>query len=51
MRGGNDPMFEDLVAIIHAKDEEALANDAMAPLRKRLVPEIMLKLARAVSPF
>lgn len=51
MRGGNDPMFEDLVAIIHAEDEEALAKDAMAPQRKRLVPEFMLKLAHAVSPF
>ncbi|XP_021718229.1 probable isoprenylcysteine alpha-carbonyl methylesterase ICMEL2 [Chenopodium quinoa] len=51
MRGGDDPMFEDLVAIIHAEDEEALANDAVAPQRKRLVPEFMLKLARAVSPF
>ncbi|CAO2830067.1 unnamed protein product [Amaranthus hypochondriacus] len=51
MRGGNDPMFEDLVAIIHADDEEEQAKDAMAPQRKRMVPEILLKLARAVSPF
>ncbi|CAO2828437.1 unnamed protein product [Amaranthus hypochondriacus] len=51
MRGGNDPMFEDLVAIIHADDEDGQAKDAMAPQRKRMVPEIMLKLARAVSPF
>ncbi|KAK9750502.1 hypothetical protein RND81_02G201100 [Saponaria officinalis] len=51
MRGGSDQMFEDLVSIIHAGDEEALAKDATAPPRKRLVPEIMLKLARAVSPF
>lgn len=51
MRGGDDPMFEDLVAIIHAGDEEALARDAMAPQRKRLVPEFMLKLAHTVSPF
>ncbi|KAK9676131.1 hypothetical protein RND81_11G056500 [Saponaria officinalis] len=51
MRGGSDQMFEDLVSIIHAGDEEALAKDAAAPPRKRLVPEIMLKLARAVSPF
>jgi len=51
MRGGTDQMFEDLVATIHAGDEDALAKDAMAPPRKRMVPEIMLKLARAVSPF
>ncbi|KAL6350925.1 hypothetical protein AAG906_031511 [Vitis piasezkii] len=51
MRGGRDDMFEDLVAMIHANDPEALAKDAVAPPRKRLVPEFMLKLARAVSPF
>ncbi|KAJ4710613.1 Isoprenylcysteine alpha-carbonyl methylesterase ICME protein [Melia azedarach] len=51
MRGGKDEMFEDLVAIIHADDQEALAKDAVAPPRRRLVPEFMLKLARSVSPF
>lgn len=51
MRGGKDEMFEDLVCWIHAGDAEALAKHAAAPLRKRLVPEFMLKLARIVSPF
>ncbi|PIN07459.1 Arylacetamide deacetylase [Handroanthus impetiginosus] len=51
MRGGKDDMFEDLTAIIHAGDPEALARDATAPPRRRLVPEFMLKLARSVSPF
>ncbi|XP_022777016.1 probable isoprenylcysteine alpha-carbonyl methylesterase ICMEL1 isoform X2 [Durio zibethinus] len=51
MRGGTDEMFEDLVAIIHAEDEDALAKDAVAPPRRRLVPEFMLKLAHNVSPF
>ena len=51
MRGGTDQMFEDLVATIHAGDEEALAKDALAPPRRRLVPECMLRLATAVSPF
>ena len=51
MRGGRDDMFEDLVAIIHDGDSEALAKDANAPLKKRLVPECMLKLAHSVSPF
>ncbi|PSR84912.1 Isoprenylcysteine alpha-carbonyl methylesterase, partial [Actinidia chinensis var. chinensis] len=50
MRGGKDQMFEDLVAIIHEGDSEALAKDAVAPPRKRLVPEFMLKLAGHVSP-
>ncbi|KAK6133800.1 hypothetical protein DH2020_032511 [Rehmannia glutinosa] len=47
MRGGTDDMFEDLVAMIHAGDSEALAKHAKAPPRKRLVPEFMLKLARS----
>ncbi|KAF7131745.1 hypothetical protein RHSIM_Rhsim09G0114700 [Rhododendron simsii] len=51
MRGGDDKLFEDLVSHIHAGDSEALAKDANAPPRKRLVPEFMLKLARRVSPF
>lgn len=51
MRGGKDQMFEDLVAIIHADDPEARAKDEVAPTRRRLVPEFMLKLARSVSPF
>ncbi|KAG4165303.1 hypothetical protein ERO13_A13G071100v2 [Gossypium hirsutum] len=51
MRGGRDEMFEDVVAIIHGEDEAALAKDAVAPPRRRLVPEFMLKLAHDVSPF
>ncbi|GKU90427.1 hypothetical protein SLEP1_g4419 [Rubroshorea leprosula] len=51
MRGGRDEMFEDVVAIIHAGDDNARAKDAVAPRRRRLVPEFMLKLARSVSPF
>ncbi|XP_022957175.1 isoprenylcysteine alpha-carbonyl methylesterase ICME isoform X1 [Cucurbita moschata] len=47
LRGGKDQMFEDLVAIIHADDAEALAKDAVAPPRRRLVPEFMLMLARS----
>ncbi|KAK1416176.1 hypothetical protein QVD17_31965 [Tagetes erecta] len=48
---GDDKLFDDLVAIIHAGDEEALARQARAPPRRRLVPEFMLKLAGKVSPF
>ncbi|KAG7975330.1 hypothetical protein I3843_06G092800 [Carya illinoinensis] len=51
MRGGRDQMFEDLVAIIHAGDAEALHRDEVAPPNKRLVPEFMLQWARRVSPF
>ncbi|KAL6994065.1 hypothetical protein U1Q18_012170 [Sarracenia purpurea var. burkii] len=51
MRGGNDELFDYVVAFIHAGDEKALAEDAIAPPRPRLVPELLLQLARKVSPF
>ncbi|OIT24740.1 PREDICTED: probable isoprenylcysteine alpha-carbonyl methylesterase ICMEL2 [Nicotiana attenuata] len=51
LRGGKDDLFDHIVAYIHANDKEALAKDAMAPPRRRLVPEILLKLARRISPF
>ncbi|KAJ8422735.1 hypothetical protein Cgig2_015543 [Carnegiea gigantea] len=51
LRGGRDELFEHMLAVIHAGDEAALAKDAMAPPMRRLVPEILLKLAREISPF
>lgn len=51
LRGGKDELFDHIVAFIHAGDEEALTKDAMAPPRRRLVPEILLMLAGRVSPF
>lgn len=51
LRGGKNELFEQMVAIIHSGDEEALTNDAMAPPMKRLLPEILLKMARKISPF
>jgi len=51
LRGGKDDMFDHLVAVIHAGDEEALAKDAMAPPRMRLVPEVLLRMASYISPF
>ncbi|XP_077221396.1 isoprenylcysteine alpha-carbonyl methylesterase ICME-like [Tasmannia lanceolata] len=51
LRGGVDELLRDIVAVIHAGDEVALAKDAMAPPRRRLVPEFMLKLAHNISPF
>lgn len=50
-RGGNDELFDQIVSILHAGDEEALAKDSMAPPKPRLVPEILIRLARMVSPF
>ncbi|KAJ6861242.1 isoprenylcysteine alpha-carbonyl methylesterase ICME-like [Populus alba x Populus x berolinensis] len=51
LRGGKDEMFSHLVAVIHAGDEEALAKDATAPPRRRLVPEVLLRMASHISPF
>ncbi|KAJ4833257.1 hypothetical protein Tsubulata_005091 [Turnera subulata] len=51
LRGGKDDLFEHLVAVIHADDQDALAKDAVAPPRRRLVPEVLLQLAGRVSPF
>uniref|UniRef100_A0A7C9E0V0 protein-S-isoprenylcysteine alpha-carbonyl methylesterase n=1 Tax=Opuntia streptacantha TaxID=393608 RepID=A0A7C9E0V0_OPUST len=51
LRGGKNELFEHMVAVIHSGDEEALAKDAMAPPVRRLLPEMLLKLAREISPF
>ncbi|KAH9739492.1 isoprenylcysteine alpha-carbonyl methylesterase ICME [Citrus sinensis] len=51
LRGGKDDLFDHIIAAIHANDKEALAKDAMAPPRKRLVPEPLLRMARLISPF
>lgn len=51
LRGGKDELFEFAVAYIHMDDKEALAKDAVAPPNRRFVPEILLQLARRVSPF
>ncbi|XP_030512309.2 isoprenylcysteine alpha-carbonyl methylesterase ICME-like [Rhodamnia argentea] len=51
LRGGKDELFNNLVAFIHADDPEAQARDATAPPRRRFVPELLLWLARRISPF
>ncbi|XP_076919335.1 putative isoprenylcysteine alpha-carbonyl methylesterase ICMEL2 [Bidens hawaiensis] len=51
LSGGKEELFDYIVAYLHAGDAEALANDAMAPPRKRLCPEPLVKLAGLVSPF
>ncbi|XP_031742458.1 isoprenylcysteine alpha-carbonyl methylesterase ICME isoform X2 [Cucumis sativus] len=51
MRGGKDQLVEDLISIIHENDRDALARNPMARQRRRLVPELLLKLACTVSPF
>lgn len=51
LRGGKDDLFDQVVAILHSNDSDALAKDATTPPRRRLVPEVLLKLARKISPF
>ncbi|ERN11275.1 isoprenylcysteine alpha-carbonyl methylesterase ICME [Amborella trichopoda] len=51
LRGGSDELLRDILAVIHAGDAAAQADDVRAPPRRRLVPEFMLKLAHKVSPF
>ncbi|XP_073103631.1 probable isoprenylcysteine alpha-carbonyl methylesterase ICMEL1 isoform X3 [Elaeis guineensis] len=50
-RGGKDELLEDIIAVVHADDAAALANDGAAPAARRLVPECMLQLASKISPF
>ncbi len=51
MRGGKDKLLGDILSIVFADDDEAKAEDAVTMMRRRLVPEILLQLARKVSPF
>ncbi|KAG0503339.1 hypothetical protein HPP92_003411 [Vanilla planifolia] len=51
LRGGRDELLEDIVALIHQGDGTSQAKDVVAPLARRLVPELMLQLARKISPF
>lgn len=50
MRGGRDALLADILAVVHAHDEEARAEDERY-VRRRLVPEILLQLAHKISPF
>jgi len=51
MRGGKIDMLADILAVVHADDEEERAEDAIAMMHPRMVPECLLQLARWVSPF
>ncbi|KAJ1284504.1 hypothetical protein BS78_03G209100 [Paspalum vaginatum] len=51
LRGGRDPLVEDVVSVIHADDAIAREKIALAPTPRRLVFEWQLKLARQISPF
>ena len=51
MRGGHDVLLQDILDVIRADDKEGQVKDASGKPRPRLVPEILLQLARRISPF
>nr|BAK05163.1 predicted protein [Hordeum vulgare subsp. vulgare] len=51
LRGGKDPLVEDVVSIIHADDAVARQKDDSAARPERLVSEWQIMLARQISPF
>lgn len=51
LRGDTDKLLQDILAVIHTGDMVTLARDEEAPLSRRLVPELMLKMAHKISPF
>jgi prenylcysteine alpha-carboxyl methylesterase len=48
---GNYEMLDDMLAVLHADDEDAKQNDATTTPCRRLVPLLLLNLARKISPF
>ncbi|CAM6038254.1 unnamed protein product [Sphagnum compactum] len=48
---GNYEMLDDMLAVLHADDEDAKRNDATTTPCRRLVPLLLLNLARKISPF
>uniref|UniRef100_A0A0D9V3E9 protein-S-isoprenylcysteine alpha-carbonyl methylesterase n=1 Tax=Leersia perrieri TaxID=77586 RepID=A0A0D9V3E9_9ORYZ len=51
LRGGRDPLVEDVLSVIHVDDELTQEKIAVAPAPRRLVFEWQLQLARRISPF
>eukprot|EP00850_Spirogloea_muscicola_P019880 SM000201S05936 [mRNA] locus=s201:253816:258573:- [translate_table: standard] len=51
MRGGKDELLDDILAIVHKGDKKAIAEIESAAPRKRLVPELLIRAARRISPF
>jgi prenylcysteine alpha-carboxyl methylesterase len=48
---GNYEMLDDMLAVLHADDEDAKQNDATTTPCRHLVPLLLLNLARKISPF
>ncbi|KZV15094.1 protein GAMETE EXPRESSED 3 [Dorcoceras hygrometricum] len=51
LRGGKDELFDYILTFIHADDKEALANDAMAPPRRRFVYLVAENRVLKIHPF
>ncbi|CAK9200932.1 unnamed protein product [Sphagnum troendelagicum] len=51
LRGGPDKLLDDILAVVHEGDEKAKTGDAMTMKGRRFLPEILLQLARKISPF
>lgn len=51
LRGGKDPLVEDVVSIIHADNPNACEKYDSSPIPERLVSEWQIQLARQISPF
>ncbi len=51
LRGGPDKLLDDILAVVHEGDEKAKTGDAMTMKGRRFLPEILLQLARQISPF
>ncbi|RYQ86273.1 hypothetical protein Ahy_B10g105950 isoform B [Arachis hypogaea] len=51
LRGGKDDLFDHVVSVIHSNDKDAVAKGTTAAPRRRFVPEILLQMARKISPF
>uniref|UniRef100_A0ACD5TZX4 Uncharacterized protein n=2 Tax=Avena sativa TaxID=4498 RepID=A0ACD5TZX4_AVESA len=51
LRGGKDPLVEDVVSIIHADNPNACEKYESSPIPERLVSEWQIQIARQISPF
>ncbi|CAM0954025.1 unnamed protein product [Alopecurus aequalis] len=51
LRGGKDPLVEDIVSIIHADNANSCEKYDSSPIPERLVSEWQIQLARRISPF
>lgn len=51
MRGGSDPMVEDILAVIKADSPDFRKEPVPDLPKERMLPELLIELATAASPF